>query len=414
VEATSVGNKEKTSLAGNKEKICEVHGGHPATHWCHECEQAMCKDLASLHTKISPALSTHHVHLLGEAVSVSHKPALCNKHGKQLELACIQDKCLVCIACIATTCNGHRCETIDEHYEKRSSVIPKLLADMVQTLGNIQRAQEVVKAEKQAVEKNGEAVKAEVTAFFDQLIDLKKSLLMNVETEMALRNKTLEWQLEGLASHAGSVQVALQQLEMMARIGDKTKTLALLGQLEEQHFTLNDDYQLLAHANLNFVRNDSIFSSKIDKIGFEKPDKLVSKYSWSKQQLANVTIMGNKITSSSKRAWGMINEEFGLEANPLHLRIDHKATNGWAEVVLYPNPAIQFNPGSRKKGDDIVSINLRDLNRTSKVSLIIVERGNNGDVTFKVNGNIVSTKQAVPASFIYVDVYHPTTEAEIV
>jgi len=95
----------------------------------------------------------HCVHLLGEAIAVPHKPVLCNKHGKQLELACIRDERLVCVACIATTCNGHRCETIDEQYEKKSSMMPELLADMKQTLGKIQRAQEVVKAEKQAVEK---------------------------------------------------------------------------------------------------------------------------------------------------------------------------------------------------------------------------------------------------------------------
>jgi len=49
-----------------------------------------------------------------------------------------------------------------------------------------------------------------VTAFFEQVIDHKKSLLLNVETQMASRNKMLGSQLEGLASHAGSMQGALQ------------------------------------------------------------------------------------------------------------------------------------------------------------------------------------------------------------
>jgi len=53
-------------------------------------------------------------------------------------------------------------------------------------------------------------------------------------------------------------------LEMMANFGDKTKTLALVEQLEDQLFVLEDDYQLQAHANLKFVWNHSIFSSKID------------------------------------------------------------------------------------------------------------------------------------------------------
>ena len=38
-----------------------------------------------------------------------------------------QDNCLVCVVCLATTHNGHKCETIDENYARQVHKINELV-----------------------------------------------------------------------------------------------------------------------------------------------------------------------------------------------------------------------------------------------------------------------------------------------
>ena len=130
----------------------------------------MCRDGSLLHKKIK-SLSLHNVQPLSEAPVVPKpKVAKCSKHGKELELVCIQDQCMVCVSCIVTTHHGHKCETVDEFYEKQVDPLQELVKSAKAKLQELEKAAEVVKAEKQLLVDNNEEEGRKITDFFDKVL----------------------------------------------------------------------------------------------------------------------------------------------------------------------------------------------------------------------------------------------------
>jgi len=243
----------EASHVEKRDNICDIHEDHPATHWCNECEQAMCKELASLHHKMKSSF-THHVIVLGENNTYTiQKPVLCARHGKPLELVCTQDECLVCLLCVTTTHNSHCYETVDEHYEKRMNGMPKLVLDAKQTLEKLQKVQGVVEAEQHDVVRNGERVKTEIVAYFNKYHNREASLLSKLEDKVNTKKMILRDQLGSIELSIGNIQGALQQLEVVSNREHKTKVLALTEQLKGQLLALDDNsYNLKDHSNMSF------------------------------------------------------------------------------------------------------------------------------------------------------------------
>ena len=105
--------------------LCTDQGArHAATHFCLECQEHYCKDVARMHLAMKMS-SSHHLSLLPEPEirdpqhhNTADMPAAkCAKHGEDIKAFDTHCNKLLCLLCVAVDHFGHKCKLLPEAAE---------------------------------------------------------------------------------------------------------------------------------------------------------------------------------------------------------------------------------------------------------------------------------------------------------
>lgn len=119
--------------------ICDLrHLKVLSTHWCQECEEALCNDCKEHHT-LSKASKSHNVILLSVysslPSSITNIDLLCTYHNEKYLQYCLKHECPICYKCI----NEHgKCGELILFEDITNDVkASEVFRDMEQSLGDL-------------------------------------------------------------------------------------------------------------------------------------------------------------------------------------------------------------------------------------------------------------------------------------
>ena len=163
------------------------------------------------------------------------------------------------------------------------------------------------------------------------------------------------------------------------------------------------------------------------------PLKMQIKPSWSSTNTVNTIITSNKMEAEEEGAWGMIQEVFGLSRQSLTISIAQPETDAWFQVSLNSSSTVQLESGkvlhlnsspsycSNQKvllslPNHLLSFcslsQLLTLSQVGNVSILKLQREDDGQVALYHDDKFI-WRVRIPACYVYVDVYYPTSVVEI-
>eukprot|EP00026_Physarum_polycephalum_P005387 Phypoly_transcript_05421.p1 GENE.Phypoly_transcript_05421~~Phypoly_transcript_05421.p1 ORF type:complete len:564 (+),score=63.52 Phypoly_transcript_05421:246-1937(+) len=139
------------------------------------------------------------------------------------------------------------------------------------------------------------------------------------------------------------------------------------------------------------------------------PLSVYTGYSWSLSQTRLTNISGTIMEAINTHAWGMVQEIFGMAKQTLTIKIDHKNTNTHCQIALYASPSVQF--GCSLPSQYLATYNTYQKAKSS-ISILKLTRKNDGQISLSHDDQVIWDVPA-PACYVYLDVCHASTTAEI-
>jgi len=220
-----------------QDDICEFHDKkHRATHFCSQCTQVMCEEMAKAHKK-SRGTQSHQIVPISEKSKEICKPVFCEKHNKEVELFCEQDGSLVCLLCVATTHYGHCCKIIEDAFE-RNRILDEIFEARC-VVAQIDTTFEKMSGLKPFLEESKAEVTAKVNAYFDEQIRLcqlrREQLLTTISATTKKKIRILKREENEIGSKLSEkILLSINNLEGLVKIGDKLNALISRYQLQQQ------------------------------------------------------------------------------------------------------------------------------------------------------------------------------------
>lgn len=144
----------------------------------------------------------------------------------------------------------------------------------------------------------------------------------------------------------------------------------------------------------------------------------ITAFHWSTSNNANVQLDAiHKITSVGTGGWGMVGRTIDMTPRRLRIKIHHNNNKKWYQVGLYASPTIKLKSGYALDQNPYGVLDWyerRDQGKapTSASTIVEVSREVNGCINMLVDGKVQWIRR-IPECYVYVDIYHPETQAEI-
>lgn len=210
--------------------------------------------------------------------------------------------------------------------------------------------------------------------------------------------------IEAKDSHGNPLAVSKTNLSVSA-VDAKKNTRAV--QLKETNSSLE----------LHMEQGTEVVEVKLQGSHINGSPFLCSYWTWSPTNKIGSTINNKTLTSIASGAYGMIEQELDMNPRTLAIKILHFETNGWAQIGLFASNTVAPPAGYNLNGA-IEEYNIFNMYRTNgayvkgTTTKVMIEREVNGDVALFVNQDLKWRKQ-LPRVYVYIDIFHPTTAAEI-
>lgn len=164
--------------------ICDLrHETKPSTHWCPECEEALCSDCMEYHG-LSKGTRKHKIIPISQYQSLSNfvkdLQQLCIHHNEKYKQYCIKHECLICYKCIIEHGKCNAVVPLEDVVSgvKTSKLLEDLEASLKDTLGNIKRFREdremnITSIQNEAIKITSEvdSIKQQINQHLDTLKD---------------------------------------------------------------------------------------------------------------------------------------------------------------------------------------------------------------------------------------------------
>ena len=168
-------NEAPKEQAGNTENTgshnCEVcDEKHPATFFCLDCKENMCKTAAQFHTR-NKASRDHKVVSLKELEANPHAfvSLICQKHNDKFRF--FDERCgqVVCRECVALEHFGHECLPLDEAAFKYREIVKGLIEETNSRFEKTKFAEDGVATVWSELKKAHEKGAADILSFFEEV-----------------------------------------------------------------------------------------------------------------------------------------------------------------------------------------------------------------------------------------------------
>ncbi|XP_044198511.1 E3 ubiquitin-protein ligase TRIM11-like [Thunnus albacares] len=230
--------------------FCDVCPGEKkvtAVKSCLHCENSLCSEHLKPHQD-DAELKTHE---LLDPVS-KLKERVCKQHKTPLELVCHQDLTCVCLLCIKSNHQDHKCVPLKNRLRKKKAHVDKELAEVQQEINN--RKKLVVKVEKsgEISEKNTRTDIEDTLRIFthlQQVIKLNEAAVVACLTLLQRKAENRSESIkEKLQEEISELEERKSELEQLSQIGDDLHLLQSLHSLCEPPNT-NDWSEISAYSD---------------------------------------------------------------------------------------------------------------------------------------------------------------------
>lgn len=113
----------------------------------------------------------------------------------------------------------------------------------------------------------------------------------------------------------------------------------------------------------------------------------------------------------------MVDNKIDMTPQSLHIRIHLRGVNKWYQVGLFASPTIQLNAGYPLDQNPLAKLNWNELSRIGggaarETHLVEIRREESGQIAMIVD-NEEQRRGMLPECYVYVDIFHTQTQAEI-
>ena len=123
---------------------------------------------------------------------VSRHQVLCNTHGKELDLVCAHDSHpprMVCVSCIVTSHQTHRCVTVTDYFAGKKAEMQALLVRGKASEARMSKGAAAVAEEKLSLVGNKDAVMSAINSYFVKVF--RTSFLQHAHVLITYNRRTL-------------------------------------------------------------------------------------------------------------------------------------------------------------------------------------------------------------------------------
>eukprot|EP00808_Paulinella_micropora_P030260 g45958.t1 len=145
---------------------------HPATSWCLECNENLCKEAARWHTR-NKTLQTHRVISLEEleaSPQLAAIPIFCSEHNALFRYDDQHCGRVICRDCFPLKHNGHKCSSLAEAASKCREEMRALSAKATAHAAEIKAAETRMVGVHQNLERKHEQEAAKIRATFKEVV----------------------------------------------------------------------------------------------------------------------------------------------------------------------------------------------------------------------------------------------------
>ncbi|XP_053199046.1 E3 ubiquitin-protein ligase TRIM21-like [Scomber japonicus] len=214
--------------------FCDVCTGEKvmAVKSCLHCEDSFCSEHLKPHQE-DAELKTHE--LLDPVGKL--KERVCKKHRAPLELVCYQDLTCVCLSCIKSTHQGHKCVPLKKRLNKKKAQIDKELAEVQQEINYRKKLVDTFDKSRTFNEENTREDITDTLKIFTHMVQVVKMNEATLVTALTLlqrkaenRNESVKEKLE---EELSELKERKSELEQLSQIGDDLCLLQSMNSLCE-------------------------------------------------------------------------------------------------------------------------------------------------------------------------------------
>lgn len=225
---------------------CDDHQ-HPATSFCLDCKEKMCKDAARWHVR-HKAFRDHRVVSLEELNTnpkLAAVPVFCWEHNDQFRF--FDEDCghVVCRDCVTLKHNGHKClslaEAASKYRQEMEALVTKASSQAEEIKGAEAKVEGVSLELKQAYEKEAALIQGTFREFVAAVTALEHLLMTELDNIYKTKSFTLTEQRDRLRVFQACLESAVQRANTAIQSPGKTELLvarsdivSTLGALERQ------------------------------------------------------------------------------------------------------------------------------------------------------------------------------------
>ena len=292
-------------ISGSQQTNCENCCRKEAIGYCKQCSKFLCEGCINMHNGWGE-FKSHQILDMEDVVDKASKliplkeqPTLkCSSHDKPLEVYCNNCDKLVCQLCIIKQHHDHDCEPITDTFPKHQKQIVDCLNPVKLKLAAIAAAMEALEAQESEMLVQGQAVKREIEATVQQLIQVLQETGRQLAKEV---DKIIRTNSEKISARKKEADIATAQLkscedfiETELKFGSDQQILVMKRQMVERMKTVCSEVKQEnlqpPEIFLRFVKSTSIL---------EACHYLGSVFDYAQ---LNATIVGRKTAIVGKKA----------------------------------------------------------------------------------------------------------------
>jgi len=186
-----------------------------ATYYCLNCQENLCKSCGTAHQKQKMSRD-HKLLQIGDKVKpeelyAQYPPANCDKHTEEtLKIYCNDCKLVICMMCYIKDHNTHKCSDINEVADKLQM---QLMNDADSVTIGVDRCKQMLlnlsyekKRFDEEIHKTDLKIRQRANQLKDMIEEQKQSLLRELMSVKAKRNKEMKAAYEAIERHAVAME----------------------------------------------------------------------------------------------------------------------------------------------------------------------------------------------------------------
>ena len=232
-------------VSGSQQARCENCCQKEATGYCKQCSKFLCPACIDMHNGWAEFKSHQIMDVedvvakASELVPLKEQPTLkCPSHDRPLEVYCDNCDKLVCQLCIIKQHHDHECEPITDAFPKHQQQIADCLKQVKLKIAAIAAAVGALEARECEMLEQGQAVKREIEATVQQLIQILQETGRHLAKEV---DKIIRANSEKISAHKKEAEIATAQLiscedfiETELKVGSDQQILVMKRQMVER------------------------------------------------------------------------------------------------------------------------------------------------------------------------------------